>query len=131
MAGAAVGQNVVYSVNGGYDQLSGRGALQESFSTVGNDKSSPKKVKKLREWLSDDKDLLEEVTKWYNDSPEWRGIDPDKTDVFYRLQSEVREIRKKPGESGGHHPHGLGLGGPEGQKTYFNWRNSKSEKSYT
>ena len=43
VAGAAVGQNVVYSVNGGYDQLSGRGALQESFSTGGNDKSSPKK----------------------------------------------------------------------------------------
>ena len=74
------------------------------------------KSKKLREWLSDNKDLLEEVTKWYNDSPELWGIDPDKTDVFYRLQSEVREIRKKPGESGGHHPHGLGLDGPEGQK---------------
>ena len=43
VAGAAVGQNVVYS----YDQLSGRGALQESFSTGGNDKSSPKKIKRM------------------------------------------------------------------------------------
>ena len=47
--------------------------------------------------------------------PEWWSIDPDSTDVFYRTQDEVNKIRRKAGESGGHHPHGLALGGPEGQ----------------
>ena len=35
--------------------------------------------------------------------------------VYYRTTDEVKNIRKKSGESGGHHPHGLALGGPEGQ----------------
>lgn len=51
----------------------------------------------------------------YNDSPEWWGIDPDSTPVFYRDKSAVDAIRVKSGESGGHHPHGLALGGSEGQ----------------
>lgn len=51
----------------------------------------------------------------YKENPEWWGIDPDNTPVFYRSKSEVDAIRKKPGESGGHHPHGLALGGKEGQ----------------
>ena len=75
-----------------------------------------KQVKKLNEWLADDKELLAEITEWYNEKPEWWGIDPQNTDVFYRTPQEVKEIRKKAGESGGHHPHGLALGGPEGQK---------------
>jgi hypothetical protein len=29
--------------------------------------------------------------------------------------SEVDEIRRLPGESGGHHPHGLALSGAQGQ----------------
>ncbi|MGL5151441.1 MAG: hypothetical protein ACRC7N_12810, partial [Clostridium sp.] len=78
--------------------------------------SNPKEVKKLNEWLSDDKKLLDEVTDWYKDKPEWWGIDPENSDVFYRTPDEVKEIRKKVGESGGHHPHGLALGGAEGQK---------------
>lgn len=51
----------------------------------------------------------------YRDSPEWWGIDPDSTPVFYRDRDEVNAIRRKSGESSGHHPHGLALGGPEGQ----------------
>lgn len=86
------------------------------FSQGSEGAGNPKEVKKLKEWLSDDKELLDEVTEWYKERPEWWSIDPDNTDVFYRTQDEVKEIRKKAGESGGHHPHGLGLGGPEGQK---------------
>lgn len=71
--------------------------------------------KTLSEWLEDDPELLDEATKMYNENPEWWGIDPDSTPVFYRDKSAVNEIRKKSGESGGHHPHGLALGGPEGQ----------------
>ena len=59
--------------------------------------------------------MLDEVTEWYNERPEWWGIDPENTDVFYRTPQEVKEIRKNVGESGGHHPHGLALGGPKGQ----------------
>jgi RHS repeat-associated protein len=65
--------------------------------------------------LADHPELLEETRKTHKKSPEWWGIDPDKTDVFYRPKEEVDIIRAKPGESGGHHPHGLALGGPEGQ----------------
>jgi hypothetical protein len=75
-----------------------------------------KQVKKLKEWLDEDKQLLDEVTEWYNENPEWWAIDPENTDVFYRTPSEVKEIRKKAGERGGHHPHGLALGGGKGQK---------------
>ncbi|WP_333651505.1 RHS repeat-associated core domain-containing protein [Lacrimispora sp.] len=86
--------------------------VNESNEDLGGDK----KTKKLNEWLADDKELLDEVTEWYNEKPEWWGIDPENTDVYYRTPQEVKEIRKKAGESGGHHPHGLALGGPEGQK---------------
>lgn len=86
------------------------------FSQGSEGAGNPKEVKKLKEWLSDDKELLDEVTEWYKERPEWWSIDPDNTDVFYRTQDEVKEIRKKAGESGGHHPYGLGLGGPEGKK---------------
>ena len=72
--------------------------------------------KTLNDWLKDDPELLEECNNWYKNNPEWWGIDPDNTQVFYRTPDEVAEIRKLAGESGGHHPHGLALGGPIGQK---------------
>jgi RHS repeat-associated protein len=73
-------------------------------------------TKTLAEWLKDHPDLLNEAREMYKSSPEWQGIDPDKTPVFYREKADVDIIRAKAGESGGHHPHGLALGGPEGQK---------------
>ena len=73
-------------------------------------------IKTLSEWLKDYPDLLQEARDLYKTSPEWQGIDPDNADVFYRTKEEVDLIRAKAGESGGHHPHGLALGGPEGQK---------------
>ena len=72
--------------------------------------------KTLNDWLKDDPELLEECNNWYKNNPEWWGIDLDNTQVFYRTPDEVAEIRKLAGESGGHHPHGLALGGPIGQK---------------
>ena len=72
--------------------------------------------KPLKEWLKGDPELLDEARTMHQSAPEWHGIDPDRTNVFYRGKSEVDAIRAKPGESGGHHPHGLALGGPEGQK---------------
>lgn len=72
--------------------------------------------KTLNEWLENEPDLLEECSNWYNNKPEWWGIDPENTQVFYRTPDEVAQIRKLAGESGGHHPHGLALGGPTGQK---------------
>jgi len=67
--------------------------------------------KPLNEWLTNSTELLNEATKRYSDSPEWFGIDPEKTEVYYRTPDEVNDIRSLPGESGGHHPHGLALGG--------------------
>ena len=78
-------------------------------------KAETRPTKTLNEWLEDSPDLLNETRQWYNEKPEWWGINPDKTPVFYRPKAEVDAIRKLPGESGGHHPHGLGLGGPKGQ----------------
>lgn len=72
-------------------------------------------TKTLAEWLKDHPDILQEARDKFKDVPEWQGIDPDSSPVFYRPKSEVDAIRAKPGESGGHHPHGLALGGPEGQ----------------
>jgi hypothetical protein len=72
-------------------------------------------AKPLSEWLKDDPDLLNEAREAYNSAPEWQGINPDTTPVFLRSRGDVDAIRAKPGESGGHHPHGLALGGPEGQ----------------
>lgn len=46
---------------------------------------------------------------------QWQGIDPDNDKIFYRNKAEVDAIRQQPGESGGHHPWGLALGGPTGQ----------------
>jgi RHS repeat-associated protein len=71
--------------------------------------------KTLKEWLKDHPDLLQEATEMFLDSPEWFGVDPDNTPVEYKPKAEVDKIRAKKGESGGHHPHGLALGGPEGQ----------------
>jgi hypothetical protein len=73
-------------------------------------------TKTLKEWLESEPELLNEVTYKYNTEPEWWGINPEVTPVFFRNKEEVDAIRAKPGESGGHHPHGLALGGPEGQK---------------
>ena len=69
----------------------------------------------LNNWLKDEPDLLKEVTEMYKKYPEWWGIDPENTPVFFRDKASVDMIRRKKGESGGHHPHGLALGGPEGQ----------------
>ena len=71
--------------------------------------------KPLSELLDGDQELLQETREQFLKNPEWQGIDPDKTPVFYRPKAEVDKIRSKAGESGGHHPHGLALGGPEGQ----------------
>ena len=77
--------------------------------------NSSKKGRTLNEWLADYPELLAECKQWFEQKPEWWGIDPNETDVYYRTPDEVKAIRNKPGESGGHHPHGLALGGPTGQ----------------
>ena len=107
--------------NDSYDRLKCLYEKSENSAEVGSTASSEstkggKNSKTLSEWLDDSPDLLDEATKMYKDSPEWWGIDPDNTQVFYRTPEEVAKIRKIPGESGGHHPHGLALGGPTGQK---------------
>ena len=84
------------------------GVAEELGPVVGGSKT-------LTEWLKEDPALLAEARSRYETSPQWQGIDPDNTPVFYRTKEEVDAIRAKPGESGGHHPHGLALGGPEGQ----------------
>jgi len=71
--------------------------------------------KPLAEWLKDYPDLLQELRDENSANPAWQGIDPDNDDVYYRTQDEVKSIRNKKGESGGHHPHGLALGGEKGQ----------------
>ncbi|MDD2401771.1 MAG: hypothetical protein PHD60_06150, partial [Clostridia bacterium] len=100
-----------------------RGAFDNTRLVLGNQRgsvgkgvSNSKEVKTLNEWLGEDKELLGEVKRWYDEKAEWWGIDPENTKVFYRTTGEVKEIRKLPGESGGHHPHGLALGGATGQK---------------
>jgi hypothetical protein len=72
-------------------------------------------VQPLVEWLADAPELLQAARDWYQNFPQWQGIDPDRTPVKYVPQDEVRRIRGMPGESGGHHPHPLALGGPPGQ----------------
>jgi len=69
----------------------------------------------LAEWLADRPDLLDKMRTMYNEKPEWQGINPDETQVYYRPGFDVAAIRRMRGESGGHHPHGLALGGPTGQ----------------
>lgn len=83
---------------------------------LANQTNVPAETKTLAEWLLDEPDLLEEARNQFREKPAWQGIDPDNSPVFYRSKEEVEAIRAKPGESGGHHPHGLALGGPEGQK---------------
>ncbi len=77
---------------------------------------APNEKKPLAGWLPDEPELLNEARREHAARPDWQGIDPDSTPVYLRPRDEVEEIRKKPGESGGHHPHGLALGGPEGQR---------------
>jgi hypothetical protein len=72
-------------------------------------------AKTLKEWLHDDPALLKQARDMHENIPEWQGINPDKTPVYYRNQDEVNKIRRLTGEKGRHHPHGLALGGPEGQ----------------
>jgi hypothetical protein len=73
-------------------------------------------AKPLRDWLKDQPELLNEARRQFKEKPQWQGVDPEQTPVFYRPKDEVDAIRAKPGEAGGHHPHGLALGGPEGQE---------------
>jgi hypothetical protein len=82
---------------------------------VHNEGSCASKGKTLAQWLKNEPKLLEEAHQQFKKSPQWQGIDPEKTNVFLRAKEEVAAIRSKVGESGGHHPHGLALGGPEGQ----------------
>lgn len=77
--------------------------------------------------MDDEPELLEECSNWYNDKPDWWSIDPDNTEVFYRTPEEATKIRKLPGESGGHHPHSLELGGPKGQKLTITGETRKSK----
>jgi uncharacterized protein RhaS with RHS repeats len=70
----------------------------------------------IAELLQNDPTLLEKYRTEYKQNPQWQGINPDKDKIFYRNKSEVDAIRKQKGESGGHHPWGLALGGPTGQK---------------
>ena len=70
----------------------------------------------IADLLKDEPDLLENYRTEFKNNPEWQGIDPDKTKIQYVDKATVDKIRVKPGESGGHHPHGLALDGPEGQK---------------
>ena len=72
--------------------------------------------KPLSDWLADHPELLEEARRLFTTEPQWQGIDPDNSLVFYRPQDEVKEIRAMKGEGPGHHPHGLALGGPSGQQ---------------
>jgi hypothetical protein len=72
-------------------------------------------TKTLAQWLVNSKALLEETRDWFKNRPDWWSINPDETPVFYRPKAEADAIRAQLGESGGHHPHGLALGGPEGQ----------------
>jgi RHS repeat-associated protein len=69
----------------------------------------------LKDWLRAAPDILQEAADWFSRHPEWQGMDPDRTPVRYRPKPEADQIRKMPGERGGHHPHPLGLGGPPGQ----------------
>jgi hypothetical protein len=78
-------------------------------SSEGDDPKPEAQGKPLAELLKDDPELLAEVRKAFKEMPEWQGIDPDSTPVFYRPKAEVDAIRARPGESGGHHPHGLVL----------------------
>ncbi|WP_347349800.1 RHS repeat-associated core domain-containing protein [Flavobacterium sp. EDS] len=70
----------------------------------------------IAELLKDEPELLQNFRDEFKNNPQWQGIDPDKTKIQYVDKATVDDIRKKKGESGGHHPHGLALDGPEGQK---------------
>ena len=59
--------------------------------------------------------LLQNLRQEHSNYPEWWGVDPDTRLVFYRNTADVNIIKAQLGESGGHHPHGLALGGSTGQ----------------
>jgi RHS repeat-associated protein len=73
-------------------------------------------TKTLAEWLVDEPELLAQAREMFVNNPEWQGINPDSTPVTYRPRDQVAEIRALPGEAPGHHPHGLALNGPAGQR---------------
>jgi len=85
-----------------------------NYDAIFGNKGS-KKAQTLEQWLKDNPDLLAKAHDQFNINPQWQGIDPATTPVFYRSKADVDAIRAMPGESSGHHPHGLALGGPEGQ----------------
>jgi len=89
-----------------------RGALDPGIAIRWKDRAS----KTLSEWLKDKPDLLQEAKTQFETAPEWQGIDPQKAPVSYVPKDVVDALRAQPGESGGHHPHGLALGGELGQK---------------
>jgi hypothetical protein len=44
--------------------------------------TTPPNSKTLSEWLKDSPDLLKEARDLHKTSPQWQGINPDKTSVF-------------------------------------------------
>ena len=91
-------------------------ALEGASAALRAGESGARETKTLAQWLEGHPDLLEEARERFKANPKWQGIDPDSSPVFYRTESEVKAIRNKAGESPGHHPHGLALGGPPGQE---------------
>jgi RHS repeat-associated protein len=72
----------------------------------------------LRDWLREAPDLLQDALDFYNNAPDWFGIDPDNDPVRRRTPAENDAFRDSPSERGrrGHHPHAVSLGGPPGQR---------------
>lgn len=113
-----------------YSPDSGTYLSQDPIGLAGNNPNLYAYVHDLNTWvdpfglsgitiadlLKNDPDLLQDFRNEFKNNPEWQGIDPDKTKIQYVDKATVDKIRAKPGESGGHHPHGLALDGPEGQK---------------
>jgi len=85
-------------------------------------------TKTLAEWLKDRPDMLAEAREMFSSNPEWQGIDPDTALVTYVPKADVNKIRGLPGESPGHHPHALSLGGPRGQ-TLTHTGETRTEKN--
>ena len=77
----------------------------------------PPATGKLRDWLREAPDLLQDAIDLFANEPQWQGIDPDNAPVRYRNAEEQREFRRRDSGPGrrGHHPHGVSLGGPLGQ----------------
>ena len=112
-------QSNPFGVLGGFATFTHAGSvplsLRDFFGLCAASDPCSNTPKPLNEWLSDQPDLLLDARDYHNQEPEWQGIDPDKTPVFYRTQDDVKKIRKSSSERGGHHPHVLALGGPTGQ----------------